>query len=126
MSGRLPSIIFKEHELAAFWNSPLLDSRLKFIIYALAGFTIEEFGKAVTITSIYRKGDASIHGYWRAIDIRSFIYEEEEIISIIKFLNGGIIYGKEPFKTALYHNVGQGPHIHIQVSHNTYTVVQKV
>ncbi len=120
------SILFKEHKLISYWNSPLLDNRLKFIIYALSAFTLDEFGKSVTITSIYRKGDKGVHGYWRGIDIRSHYYTNDEIGEIIKFLNKTVIYGNPSYTTALYHGVGQGVHIHIQVSWEAYTTLKKV
>jgi hypothetical protein len=120
-----PLIEFKEHPLNTEWMSPLLDSRLKFIIYALAGFVWESFGKPITITSIYRAGDKGVHGYWRGIDIRSIYFTDDEIKEIKDFLNTNIVYGDNVHNTCVYHDVGQGIHFHIQVSSNDATSIQK-
>ena len=124
MDNRSPVILFKEHKISSDWYSPLLDSRIQFIIYALAGFILNEFGKHMVITSIHREEDTGIHHYWRAIDIRSFIYKEEEIASILRFLNDNVVYGKGRYITAIYHDVGRGPHIHIQVSGDRFTAIE--
>jgi len=120
-----PIIQFKEHILSSQFDSLLLDSRLKFIIYALAGFIANEFGKPLVITSIFRPGDKGVHGYWRGIDIRTYYYLAEEITEILEFINKTLPYGYGAYKTALYHNTGQGDHIHIQVSRNDHTKIIK-
>ena len=107
------------------WRSPLLDNRLRFIVYALAGFIQNEYSKTITITSIYREGDPGTHGCWRAVDIRTWNYSDDEIADIINFINKSLPYGYGAYKTSLYHNVGQGEHIHIQVSRDDYTKIIK-
>jgi len=74
------------------------------------------------ITSGFRPGDSGVHGTspCRAIDIRSNWYDDPE--DICKDINSHWIYDPERLDKlcALYHDVGQGPHIHLQVHGNTY------
>jgi len=99
-----------------------IDSKLRTIMKEIE----EKFGSKV-ITSLYRIGDTGPHGTLplRAIDIRS---ESEKIDgNIVEFINKNWIYDeKRPLMTcALRHDVGQGMHIHIQVSPNTRRVSAK-
>lgn len=74
-----------------------------------------------TITSAYRKGEKGIHGTnpCRAVDIRSRCFPNPYAIEAD--INGHWTYDPQrPAKNcALYHDVGQGPHIHLQVCDNT-------
>lgn len=72
------------------------------------------------ITSAYREGDG-VHGTipCRAIDIRSKNFNDPE--EIASDINNHWVYDPErpKFKCALYHDVGQGPHIHLQCHAST-------
>lgn len=72
------------------------------------------------MTSGFRLGPG-VHGTspCRAIDIRSHYYDDPE--DICKEINSHWIYDPErPSKPcALYHDIGYGPHIHLQVHENT-------
>lgn len=73
------------------------------------------------ITSGFRPLDPGVHGTkpCRAIDIRSIWYSDPE--DICKDINSHWKYDfNRPEKVcALYHDVGYGPHIHLQVHANT-------
>jgi len=97
-----PNIEFKHHILITHWRSPQLDNRLRFIILALAGFTFEEFGKPIKITSIFRTQETqdaiyggnekykkspwkSLHQFWQAADISVYYFLAEEQKGILNF-----------------------------------------
>lgn len=119
---------FKTKRIHEEWNSKKLSIRLTYIIDALVKFTSCEFGKPVILTEIYRTDEEqkniygplvsikSVHQYWRAVDIRTSIYTEDEINKILLFLNM-FSYDKkrQRYKTALRHDVNAyGDHVHIQ------------
>ena len=74
-----------------------------------------------TITSLYRIGDKGVHGTLpvRGVDIQCRDPAEGEWIE--DRLNGKWIYDPDrpDKKVCMYHDVGQGAHIHIQVHPNT-------
>lgn len=72
------------------------------------------------ITSGFRENDKGIHGTnpCRALDIRSTNYNDPQ--AVVDDINAHWLYNpKSEFKCALYHDVGQGPHIHLQVHNRT-------
>jgi hypothetical protein len=72
------------------------------------------------ITSGFRENDKGVHGTTpcRAIDIRSRNYNDPQ--SVVDDINNHWVYNQDSeFKCALYHDVGQGAHIHLQVHPNT-------
>lgn len=76
------------------------------------------------VTSFYRKGDPGVHGTdpVRGIDIRSHqMVNPEEIADKI---NSHWQYDsyRPKMKCAIYHDVGRGPHIHLQVHSNTVLI----
>jgi len=139
-----PNIEFKHHILITHWRSPQLDNRLRFIILALAGFTFEEFGKPIKITSIFRTQETqdaiywgnekykkspwkSLHQFWQAADISVYYFLAEEQKGILNFLNNNIQYNeKQSHKTALIHNVGIGKHLHVQCGNDGYSKIIKL
>jgi hypothetical protein len=56
----------------------------------------------------------SVHMYGRGADIRTHHLEMNQINELVNFLNL-FPYGKGNLLTALYHDIGTGAHIHIQV-----------
>lgn len=77
----------------------------------------------VLITSAFRKG-TGVHGTTplRALDLRARCYHNpKEVVGII---NKNWIYdSKRPhLMCALFHDTGNGVHIHIQVHPNTYKI----
>ena len=80
----------------------------------------ERFGEK-TITSLYRIGDTGVHGMLplRGLDFRctSQIHGKE----VETWVNERWIYdpSRETMKCCLFHSVGQGYHLHLQVHPNT-------
>jgi len=86
------------------------------------------FGKQLVLTSIHRTemehrdmlaglGIAyypTVHMYWRGVDLRSWIYTPDEIRKLETMLNGRFDYGRSK-KVAVYHDIGAGVHLHLQV-----------
>ena len=84
------------------------------------------FNKNVVITEVYRtqkeqdryyKGKPkfiSPHQKWLAVDIRSRNFTEEEIDILVNAINKTTNYYNTYIPTAFYHDMGLGPHIHIQ------------
>ncbi len=123
-----------EFEEAPNEDGAKLSSGLRLIVFALAGFADYHFGKDVVITHILRsqaqqdefyrenpryKGKPwkSVHQLGRGIDIRSSLFNRGEIDRIIGYLNLHFLYGGGK-PTALYHNIGRGAHLHLQVAGN--------
>ena len=134
------NILFKSHNLQLeFMN---IDGRLQTIIYALAGFTVFKFGKAITLTELLRSQEMqdryysdsqqylanpwkSVHQYGRGADVSLSFYTDEEVKEIEQFLNNTFKY-VGTVKTALIHNVGFGNHLHIQVDNEDITKIVKI
>ena len=75
----------------------------------------------IVLTSGFREGDAGVHGTMplRGLDIRSTVFKNPQ--QICDDINKEWIYDdKRPDKkVAIYHNVGKGLHIHLQIHSNT-------
>jgi hypothetical protein len=123
-------IEFKTPQEKEDFNNPRLDNRLKFIVYALDGFVQHNFLKDITITSIWRPKttDSGVHEANRGVDIRTMYFTESEIAQILEFLSQveyGLSSSGQPLKTAIYHDVGQGKHLHLQCSNSNLTPILK-
>ena len=124
------AIDFKDDDCKKEFNDDRLDCRIRTIIFALAGFVEFTFGKDITITSVWRPHttDSGVHEAWRAVDVRSIYFTDDEIKAILAFLNS-FFYGKssagQDLQTAICHDVGQGIHIHAQVSSSNFTLLSK-
>lgn len=99
------------------------------LIEAAAIYTSYEFNKPVILTSVFRTEQEqaklyehlpidqrphSPHQDWKAVDIRSWVYSDDEIQRLLKFFNTfTLIEGQR--KVALYHEIpGNVKHFHIQ------------
>jgi len=84
-------------------------------------FIEARFGK-VTVTCGHRDNDSGVHGTnpCRGLDIRSKCYNNPQAVA--DEINSLWIYDPDrTFKTcALFHDIGQGEHIHLQVHDKTY------
>jgi len=106
------------------------NSRLLLLCDSLANFTYLEMGKIPTITSIFRSQEEqdalykdvpvekrpkrSPHQDWKAVDLRSSDFTEQEIKRIVGFCNQ-FKYQNGTRVTALYHTIaGNVNHLHIQ------------
>jgi len=87
----------------------------------IEAWIIKEFGMLVTCAYREKRHLNDLHGTIpvRAKDIRSWCYKDP--VAICKAINDKWVYDPaRPEKVvALYHNSGQGDHIHLQVHHNT-------
>lgn len=95
-----------------------LNPKLRGIVLDLASFCNYHFNKDIMVTSLFRLEDKrSVHAYGRGADIRSLDFTAEEIVKIKRYLNTTYIYDPQRPKkvTCLYHNVGLGNHLHLQV-----------
>jgi len=84
--------------------------------------TVESFFPGITITEGYREG-AGVHSTdpCRGIDLRSRNYTEGQIQTIKDFINNAWIYDYErpERECCIFHDVGRGPHFHIQTHPRT-------
>jgi len=98
----------------------LINPRLRAIVLDLAFWVWREYGKELVITSLIRDQAGSVHKYGRGADVRSYNFTSIQIETICNHVNDNFLYypnlPKSSRKTALYHDVGQGAHIHLQVS----------
>lgn len=117
---------FKSERIENEWRTGKLSSPLKLIIVwidrlaALCNFEI-------TLTGIYRSQNEqeaiygpgtkkkSTHQFWRAVDLRTRDLPTWFIELLVVAVNMLYPYGKKGKNTALYHSVGKGWHLHIQV-----------
>jgi len=81
----------------------------------------EALGFEFTATSLHRRDDPGIHGSLplRATDVRCRVAGVG--VAIERFINSRWVYDPQrPNKiVALYHDIGQGAHLHLQVHPNT-------
>jgi protein tyrosine phosphatase len=106
-------------------NMPLFD-----IITRLDSYAQDTFNKEITLTCILRTKEendalyastppeqrpkATPHVFWGACDLRSSTFSDDEIASLVAWLNSSF---KNPSKAkvAIYHCIaGNAPHFHIQ------------
>ena len=125
-------IQFKSERQQREWNDGQLGPKLIDIMNMVNLYSELVFNKSIVITDIYRtqkeqddiyyynqdyqkKPWKSVHQYWRGVDIRSSIYDEEEIKELVKLANKVTYDPARPDKkTSLYHTVGSGLHVHFQ------------
>lgn len=104
------------------------------LVWDLTGYIKDNMNKDVIMTELYRTKamqkkyygiktkKRSNHQSWKAVDIRHWIYNDNEIKLIISFLKGYDKYnrlsimrkGKNSSRTVLLHSIGRGKHFHIQ------------
>ena len=114
-------IIKKEWKKLAEKN-PFLYQLLKDI----EDYSIDQFNLVPVVTCIYRSQEEtkriygrykpSVHEFWRGVDIRSWIYTDEQLEQLVNFIKDNYEYDpKRPNKNiVIVHNVGKGKHVHIQ------------
>jgi hypothetical protein len=90
------------------------------LLHQVAAFVAWHFGLA-TITSLYRPGDSGVHGTMpvRGMDLR--IHDPEAGHVIQERVNRVWQYDslRPELEVAIFHNVGRGAHLHLQVHPNT-------
>jgi len=133
-------IVFKTLRQRQEFNSPLLDKRLKIILYCLAGYMEYILSQPLIITGIFRTQEeqdsiyednfaykqnpwTSVHQVWRGADTSVLYLTKEQIDDIVVFLNDNFKYSSPRFSTSKAHNVGFGSHIHIQCDPDKITEI---
>lgn len=122
---------FKTHrEQQEFETLKLANKRLATIVALIDQYTLMEFGKEVTLTSVFRtkaehealyaktppdqRPASSPHMHNQAVDLRSSDFSNDQINKMLQFLNCFTVWGGKK-KCALYHTVaGNVAHFHIQ------------
>jgi hypothetical protein len=114
---------------AEFRELPSKNKRLFVLATAAGHYSMFEFKKEITITSLYRTPEENAelyspnkepfnkpHTLWEAIDLRSTIYTESELKKLLHFLNLWTAFdGKR--STAFCHTVlGGAQHFHVQTN----------
>lgn len=130
---------YKSDKQELDWLNPNLDKRLRTIIYAIDGYSQQHFNKEVIITDIHREREEqikiyndrgiteniprSVHEFWRGVDLRSRIYNKNELRRLCKFINTSFKYTGNK-KSAILHKIGDGRfHFHIQVDSDGETIL---
>lgn len=113
-----PYLTFKTDDLRAEWESDQIHPALRVVVEFAAFLRYRKTGKRAVVTSLLRQGDpASPHCArpCRGADLRTNDSSdlaarewEAEIKIAVPYLGDRYI--------ALFHDVGQGAHMHIQVS----------
>jgi len=140
----IPLLRFKTERIKNEWTADELDKRFTAIIMLILAYNLKEANKLdkpcifVKITdicrtqneqdAIYAKNEKykqtkwkSVHQYWRGIDIICELQDgtnmsEEWHKDLMNWLNSTVKYCKScSHNTALYHDVGHGGHLHLQV-----------
>jgi hypothetical protein len=97
-------------------NLEFIDAKLRQICLEVERHFRVEF----TITSLYRIGDTGVHG---ALPLRGIDFGCNESVGLLaaSYVNSQYTYdpNRPDMECALYHDVGQGPHLHLQVHPNT-------
>jgi len=108
---------FKTRKLREQWElKPKLHPRLRAVLTAVDAYSMFHFGKQVVVTSLVRKtSKKSVHYWGRGADIRSWIYTPSEVQDIVQFVVENFPYEHARYKSAVFHSVGKGFHIHLQV-----------
>ena len=119
---------FKTPEIKAQFDNPKLDFRVKFIIYAIDSYMLNNFYYDITITEIWREHlhDGDIHSEFRAIDLRISDMSRFNLDNLLWFIDHLIYTGEK--NTRMVHNVDVSlppDHIHIQVDGDGLTSISK-
>jgi len=90
-----------------------------FIIMKMESIEVEP-----VVTSAYRKDDTGVHGNFRGLDFRTWDLNQIFIDELCDEVNRIWLYDPErPEKVCLlFHDVGRGPHLHLQVHPRTRRV----
>lgn len=85
---------------------------------------IRTFNKVPVITSSFREGDPGVHGSFRGLDFRTHYLRTSEIEDLIEKINSRYIYDPKRLekKVLMYHDIGKGPHLHLQSHPNTVRI----
>lgn len=121
-------MIFKSIRLEKEWSEMIAGGMMIVpVVQYVAEASVRLMGKQAVVTSILRTWDEhavlcrelgvayydTVHTLWRGVDLRSRIYTLDEIEILVAMTNKAFAYGRGK-KVAVYHDVGAGPHFHLQ------------
>ena len=127
----MPNIEYKTKRIEDEFSRELFDRNraLYDLVNAAAVYTGYEFSKPLILTSVFRTPEEqgalyshlpenqrphSPHQDWKAVDLRSWAYTDDEINRLLRFLNTFTVMGGQR-QVALYHEIpGNVKHFHIQ------------
>ena len=102
----------------------LMERKYHHKLVSLLEWSYNNVIQLIYMTSAFREGDNGVHGTTpcRGLDLRSHGLENPQ--ALCDKINKAWIYDpKRPDKVcAIFHDVGQGEHIHLQVHPNTVMV----
>lgn len=86
------------------------------------------YSRRPTITSAFRLYDSGVHGHGRGLDFRTWDLDDEFVKRLCDEVNKTWIYDyKRPEMACLiFHDTGQGPHLHLQVHPNTRKATDEI
>jgi len=96
------------------------------VLYA-EHISMTRFNSGIVITHVFRSDEEqkalceslgieyypTVHSHWRGVDLRSRIYSVARSNELAEAVSQSFVYGRGK-RSAIYHNVGAGPHIHLQ------------
>jgi len=108
-----------------------IDNRLQGIIFFIAGYINNKWNQDITLThllrtqaeqdEIYKTTEGykaspwiSVHQVGRGADVSTTEIIRHRIDELVSVINN-LYYYSEKYNTALYHDIGLGAHIHLQV-----------
>jgi hypothetical protein len=117
---------FKSRDLEEQWNDARLRPDLKQLVSLADAYSLKKNNKSLIITSLFRDGYASVHGFWRGCDARvssadgyggSIAYFSTEQANDIRDFINWIFRYNEKYSPCLHHDNsgGAGTHLHFQV-----------
>jgi len=92
-----------------------LDSRVIGIVAVIEALCRSLYYAETTVTSVWRDDKNSPHYYHRAVDLRSNHLRPEEVLYIVNLINLVYPFNHHNLQTILWHDVGKGWHLHVQV-----------
>lgn len=115
-----------------FWSDGRTDARVRAIAIELALWLNNKFGDSLLMTSLIRTREEQVAIYGddkpsghrclpcRAIDFSRKGLSDERIMMLIRRFN--MYYKHGLYWSLLWHNVGAGDHLHLQVPSASWTV----
>lgn len=102
-------------------NLEFINAKLRAMALEAATLIKETTGEEAVVTSLFRIGDKGVHGQLplRAIDLRC----DDAVVGTAIAGKINAVWSYDPnrrwMSCVMYHDVGQGPHLHLQVHPNT-------
>ena len=92
-----------------------LDARVIGIVAVIEALCQSLYYAETTVTSVWRNDKNSPHYFHRAVDLRSNHMQPEAVLFIVNLVNLVYPFNHHNLQTILWHDVGKGWHLHVQV-----------